>query len=757
MATASLLPTESNDAQELDEELQKGLLTVIQLHELEDQPVRDIQLRLLKKYDYYWKGVQAIFWSDIARDWQNLTGGTDSDNNDAQDVDPAIFTKIINIYRAHGEAIISALSAGLPYVRFFPDDADNPDDVITAKAYNKIAQLVQKHNKAEMLFLKALYYLYNGYFAAAFNMHYKDREFGTTTKQIMGSVEQHFVSASCPNCGNKYGEDTTDDPNVYDPAGNGVNALENPPLMECPACEQTNPTEFDVYSDQVPVVQGTEEIVKGREIIEIYGPMHVKVASYVSRQEDTPYLIFECEQHYTMMEEIYPSLEGKLVSSAEYSEKYDKWARSNTEYAGDSIAKRVTVRRAWLRPWAFNILDNNDALKKALKAKFPKGCCAIFCNDEFAEAYESVLDEHWTLTINPLATHIHAEALGEPVVQIQEMRNELINLMMQSIQYGIPETFADTAVLDFDKYRQVQAKVGQLYPVKVRQGQNISESFHTLKAATYPEEAQEFLTQLDKDAQFVVGSFPSIYGGQQTGGSKTLGEYEMSRNQALQRLSTIWKMVNLWWTKVIHKAVKSFAANMEADEKMTEKAGFGFVSSWIRMDELKGKVGDVEPEASEQFPISWDQKRSLVYNLLSMNNPQLEGLLLNPTNASFIARILGGDDLVIPGEDDEDLQKQEIADMLHGIPVDTPMEIVDHQVHAATCKAFLVSLEGQDTKKINPAGYAAVLEHFKAHVQALQGQQASAPQPQPGKPGNPPPMPNPNAPKPSTAVPMQHP
>jgi len=43
---------------------------------------------------------------------------------------------------------------------------------------------------------------------------------------------------------------------------------------------------------------------------------------------------------------------------------------------------------------------------------------------------------------------------------------------------------------------------------------------------------------------------------------------------------------------------------------------FGFAKA-----ELTGKVGNVEPDPSEQFPLSWSQKRDLFMQLITMQNP----------------------------------------------------------------------------------------------------------------------------------------
>ena len=75
---------------------------------------------------------------------------------------------MINVYGAHGKSIIAALGIKLPNVQFLPEDADVTEDINTAKAHGKIAEIIKRHNDAPMLFLKTLFLLYNQGVVAAY-------------------------------------------------------------------------------------------------------------------------------------------------------------------------------------------------------------------------------------------------------------------------------------------------------------------------------------------------------------------------------------------------------------------------------------------------------------------------------------------------------------------------------------------------------------------------------------------------------------
>src|SRR5207247_1009146 len=94
------------------------------------------------------------------------------------DIDPALYAKVINVYKATGEVYIGALTSSTPNVRFFPKDADDQEDVVSAKAHSRISELIARHNKAQMLLMKSVFILYNQGLVACYNENKSDTRFG---------------------------------------------------------------------------------------------------------------------------------------------------------------------------------------------------------------------------------------------------------------------------------------------------------------------------------------------------------------------------------------------------------------------------------------------------------------------------------------------------------------------------------------------------------------------------------------------------
>jgi len=280
--------------------------------------------------------------------------------------------------------------------------------------------------------------------------------------------------------------------------------------------------------------------------------------------------------------------------------------------------------------------------------------------------------------------------------------------------------------------------------------------------------------------QMVSGALPSLFGGQMSG-SRTASEYSMSRNQALQRLQSTWKLLTHWWKEVFAKVIPLYIKEMKDDEKQVKKDEFGnFVNVFIRRAEMEGRIGSIELEANENLPITWNQQKDAIMEIFKIGHEGIVSTLFTPENIPMIKKAIGLSEFVIPGEDDRQKQYEEIQQLINsepimmppdpmmmqqaqmmGMPPPPPMELpsieadaeVDnHQLEGDICRRWLVSDAGRLCKLERPDGYKNVLLHMKMHKDIMMQQQmeqmmASMPPPQeppPGK-GNPAKPPTPNA------------
>jgi hypothetical protein len=713
--------------------------------QMEEGP-RFTNMKMWKKHINYWEGLQYTAWDESSGQWKTPDEILDEDPQ--SDIDPAVYAKVVNVYKAHGEIFIGALSTGVPTTRFFPLDADDHEDIQTAKAYSKIAELIQRHNKVKLALMKSLYLLYNCGLVACYNENKTDYRFGSYKTPLYEDVPTIDRTTYCPGCGNEMGHEQLPQDGMAPPPG----------PVSCEGCGYQGVPEVDDQPGSVQVQTGEQKNPKNRECLEIYGPLNVKIPLWAKELISSPYLILEDEFPVALIREIYQEYEDKIQASSLGT--YESEVRVPTVYRSDFPDGMVTVQRIWIQPWALNLWRSDMEVVKRLKATYPDGIYFVRINDSLVtEIVQDSMHKHWTITEHPMSETLHAQPLGAPMVPLQDIENELDNLTLETIEFGLPELFADPRVLDFTAYQRQEIRPGQVSPASAPAGRSLGEGFHEVKATTLSREVDSFAGRMDSRQQFVQGTYPSIYGGTAEGGSGTAREYELSKASALQRLSTSWTLLQEWWANVMEKSTKSFVNNMKTDEKFVKSRGSNFINVWIKMAELGGEIGEVVPEVSEPFPISWTQKRDVILNLMQMNNEDIAAVIRHPENAGIIASTIGLPELYIPGDDSRNKQLWEIGQLINSepmmpppmmgggmggedmggegggmqpqmppepkssVPVDPILD--DHNVESEVCKAWLRSEVGIYSKTQNPAGYMNVLAHMKEHQQIAMQMQAA--------------------------------
>lgn len=733
-----------------DKEIQVLLKTVIDEFGSEDRAVRDRQIRLWKRLKLYWDGFQRIWYSEVAHDWRIYTYDNAYETDNYNDY----YDKPVNVYRAYLESIIAALSINIPPIICYPDDADNAADIATAQAGNNIAELVQRHNNVSLVWLHALYIYCTEGLVFGYNYTDTDEKYGTYEKKHYKEVEEDQYH--CPECNNQVERsvftiieaneeaspledaielEDEETANEYDPSAEA---------LRCPICQTVFNTLAGKSTLKVPRFDGVTNEPKSRQIIEAYGGLYVKVPNYAITQEQCPYLFFSYETHYSYIIEKYRHLAS--IEDWTYDIKtgyqaggvydpYERWGRLSTQYQGEYPLDTVTLRQCWLRPVAFNVLPEKDA--KTLSEKYPNGVKVTLANDEFAEAYGDCLDDHWTLTKNPLSDYLYHDPLGLLLTSIQDITNELVSLTLQTIEHGIPQTFADPAVVNFNQYKQTEVAPGTIFPTKSQAGKSIRDAFFEIKTASLSREVLPFGQDIQSMGQLVVGALPSLFGGVMPGSGETAAEYSMSRAQALQRLQTTWRMFTVWWKTIFGKVIPAYIKYIEEDEHFVKKNDAGtYINVYIRKAELEGTIGSVELEADENLPMSWAQRKDAIMQLMQLQIPQVMEALTSPENLPFIKEAIGLNQFKIPGEADRQKQYEEIYTLVNSEPIVDPMAVgpdgnpmeaeipsveidpdVDNDVvQAEICRSWLISDAGRLAKEENPAGYKNVLLHMKAHL-----------------------------------------
>lgn len=714
----------------------------------EDRAVRDRQIRQWRRLKLLWENVQHTYYSEVAHDWR-IPDNVRADGSD----DQGFYDKPVNIFRAYLESIIAALSVTVPPITCYPDDADNPLDVITAKAGDRIGALIFRHNDAPLLWLRALFIFCTEGMTACYTYAKESEEYGTYSDNHYEEELQTDQQKLCPTCQQDMADPAIEDAQVdkFQPGPKDVNV--NNAIADgaefCPNCAKYVIPDLQENSTVVTRLIGTTHHPKSRVCMEVYGGLFVKIPVWARNQDDCPYLIHSYETHYANVLEEYPDLRDKVRGGQSSYDLYEQWGRTSPQYRGEHPINNVTVRKCWFRCSSYNILPEDQA--DELRKLYPNGVKVCIVNDSVAHACNESLDDCWTITYNPLSDYVHFDPLGLLLTSVQDITNDLISLVIQTVEHGIPQTFADPKVLNFNSYRNSEVIPGGIYPATPKSGRALSEGFYEVKTATLSQEVLPFAQKIQEIGQLVSGALPSLFGGQ-VSGSRTASEYSMSRAQALQRLQTTWKMLLYWWKNCFGKAIPLYIREMKDDEKQVKKDEFGnFINVFVRKAELEGKIGSIELEANENLPITWNQQKDAIMELFNLNNDSVMQTLASPENMPFIKKAIGLSDYVIPGEDDRQKQYEEIQQLVASEPIEMPpdpmammqaqqmgmqppppielpsievdMDLDNHALEADICRRWLIGDAGRLCKLDNPPGYKNVLLHMKMHKQALQQQQ----------------------------------
>lgn len=750
------MPQENPD----DDHVYQLLKQVSDHFDLEDRAVRERQIRTWRRLKHYWNSLQNIYYSEVAHDWR--IWGAESNSADA---DQGAYDKPVNVFRAYLESIIAALSITIPNVKCVPDDAENAQDIETAKAGDKIAQLVSKHNDIPLLWLHALYIIATEGMVAAHHYSKESEEYGTyKEKEYETENSEQYV---CPYCNAQVPDQVMSAREANEFAPNDqdaevMNLLLNEHEILCPQCLMQLDPALQKSPFIVTRIIGETDKPKSRQCVEAYGGLYVKIPNYAMCQKDIPYLRFSYETHYANAIEMYGArLRDKLDGSSKVGpasggtyDPYEAWGRLSTQYLGEYPINNVTVNNYWFRPAAFNVLSGEHC--DELKKKFPNGCKFVKINEYPCHASNCALDDEWTIIQNPLSDYLHYEPLGSLLTSVQDITNDLISLIIQTIEHGIPQTFADPGVLNFDDYRQVETMPGLIFPAIPKGGKSVGDAFHEVKTSTLSGEILPFSMNVQEMGQLASGALPSLFGGP-AGGSKTASEYSMSRAQAQQRLQSTWKMLTFWWKNIFGKVIPAYIKDVVEDERIVGRDDSGnFINVFIRKSELSGKIGEIELESSEQLPVTWEQKKDVIMKLVELQNPAILQLLFSPENISLFKDATGIPELIIPGEVERIAEYEEIQQLVNSAPITMPPDpammqqaflagddpnsiepveipsveidqlLDDHSLRFAVDKNWLISDAGRLAKLENPQGYKNVLLHAQMHQQMMMQQMMQA-------------------------------
>jgi hypothetical protein len=764
--------------EELPEELQNTLRELVTQVAEESEVARREEIRRVKQAHYFWRGLQYLWWNERDQNWHLPFEQKMTDQTSLEDLPRYEF--VTNIYQAFGQSIVAVLSQSVPHVRFLPKSPSNEADIATARAATDVIEVVERNNRIEQILAEESFHLWVGGKVGAYVRYVVDGQaFGWHPEPVIEAREKEIKPGRylCGSCGvetpgervQRVAAGSLEAHSLkavpLNPDGARVSSAENregegaqagmPVLLGgktfCPECGALIDSGSWLPPEMitVPEVTGTRNVPNGQEVVTVVGALELKTPPWANEQREYPYLQWQMETHMARLRAAYPHAAGKIGApvTPDGSAQYERLARLSQSQGGplteggDINQNLITYQRTWLRPWAFYLVEDLERREKLLEL-FPEGCYVAFAGDAYLESRNESMDEHWRVmhAMPGDGSSNGRPALGDSLLSVQERFNSLTNLQMETYDYGVPPTYVDPEAIDVDATQYQSAEPGAIYPARPRPGMPLGASFFVPPPAQVPpdlvQHGQELMGPI---AQFLTGAFPAIFGGSMEG-QKTASGYAMARDQALGRLGLVWRRIRQFHADVMMLAVECFRKNRSADVEIPVLgSGMEFDSKWIRLADLRGSLV-AYPEADEQFPTLWNQKRAVLLQLMGMKDPSIQQTLAMPENLVLVKQLLGLTELQVPGEDSRTKQVREITVLLEGQPVvrtnlQTGQVVVmpsllpdgfadDHQVELETCKQWLNSDAGQAAKINNPEGWANVRAHAVMHEEFLKQQAA---------------------------------
>lgn len=708
------------------EDVQNALRELVRGYELESDAVRRHKVRLWREGEEFWRGNQNIWFSTKDNAWH-----TPFERDDIAREDQPRFDYAINMYRPWGLSIIAALTQSPPKVQFLPVSAESQDDVATARAATRIAELVGRNNRLQTLRVRKGYYLWTqGIFATYVRFVVDGGQFGwhdepALEDRVFEVLPDRF---DCPNCG------------AMQRADSSTSLLEGGPVG-CPACGALmGPQDFHPAEHvQATVQTGTQRVPNGAEKMDSYGPLYFKLPPQAQSQRDCYYLIQVEELHKAVLRAAYPQKADKINDTGGSGEDtYERIVRLSLADAQGSwntlpMSNLVTYKRAWLRPEAF-WAHAEETMRRRLLELYPDGCRVEFAGDTFLQAVGDKLDDCWVICTGLPGIGIYRDPLGQDAISIQRQINDSANILAEHRELAsAPPVLYDARFINGDALARKRMQPASYTPVVIDNtgpaaplaGMIFQPTLHVDPNLWNDGE------RLAQAGEFITGALPSIFGGGSSN-LKTAAAYSQSRDQAMGRLTLVWKQMREAEAREMTLAVECFRRNRTEDvEMVVEGKGGGFRSEYIRLGEVRGNVV-AHPTADEDFPQSFGAIKDTIVQIMASKDPELLAIIGAPVNRPIVGHYLGLPELVDPAADNRAKQFIELDALLDSAPVldaasgrAVPsvlpeVEIDDHAVHIATIRDWAVSEAGLQAKAARPQGYANVLAHLLAHMDAAE-------------------------------------
>lgn len=686
----------------LPEELQQCLIKLAQHFCDEFRYPRRLEVMKAWQARSFWREMQHLHWNWEGQAWDVLGPAGAQAANEQNKFDSAVLYST-NIFQGFGEAFIAIVTQSVPSLRFEPEDPDEAADIETARASESLRKIIQHENDPVKLMTKAAYY-------------------GWTEGRMHGW------------------------------------------------------TRWEV----------DKRTGKPRETQSVVGVMEVKVPVIYDEQSDYPYLQYSTEYHLATIRakvaardfdaDYWKKIKGGSTGNGQ--DVYERTSRISVKQGismrsagGDAYSHLVTTQRTWMRPEAFHSDSVEEQYREKLKSLFPSGCYLEVDNGVYTGSRNANLDDEWSVENIMEGDGSFRNGKGTCLISVQERANDTINTAQDVYEKTQPASHWDDKLFDLDAMKRQRSMPGARYGVNMSElpaGDTLAGHFAFEPAAQVSADMLQYLKELMTDIPEFLTGISAILFGSDTQGDKSGKALTIQQAAAMGRIGLPFRALKRFYARMMEQAIRCAARNRNDDIRMGIPDEHGEIETiQVRVEDLQGHIR-CYPDSDENYPESWTAKRATYMQLLQEGNadPAMKAILIHPRNQELGKKLLGLQELEIPGADSWNKQMAEINLMLAEPPpppVQQPPQAVpnplapgvmetiqpppkpqssvpidpiydDHAAEFQTVQDWINSPAGQRIRKENPQGFENVRLHGIAHQEALA---ARMPQPAPTAPAKP--------------------
>jgi hypothetical protein len=570
-----------------------------------------------------------------------------------------------NIYTGKGDIICTSLAREVPAVEFFPMDPDYGPDIVAAAEADNFKEIYARNNKLQELIAQCARIFWN-----------EDRILAWTRYELNGQL--YGFEDDSPEEAPVVPEDLLNPPDDTPTGQEGLDDFLQ--QVESPEEEETTEVQAEGDDEGMQVQVSSQRKPRGQEVTTMHGKMDHKCPIAVDAIKDMQSVQLYLDLDVAIVKATFPWIADKIKPGSDGNSEVelDRIGRENTRQAvlgayvtGDSLQRHTVVKYTWFRPSMFMDDSVNDLTRAELLEAFPNGCLLAKAGANYAFSRNESMDKHLAIAHCKAGKGQNRMALGSALISIQKRINDWVDLQDDFFKRTVPKKWFNAEAFDMEAMKDqtnVPGSSGQFEP---QPGLTTMDQYIMLEPTPQPQAAMAemikwFITTLSED---ISGALPSLFGA--ATGENTVGNAQIQRDQALQRIGSPWNALQTLFAETTRQAV-GCAADCREGKRLSMSMGAGKVVR-VNTSNLNGNVL-CYPESDPSFPESSAQREAKLMGMVdtSTSNQALQQFIFSPSNLPVLQSGLRLKAFKVPGAVSMNKQKMEREVLLRSGPTQNP-------------------------------------------------------------------------------------